>query len=234
MATEKWTEAELDASVKVYLEMLSKERDGIFFRKSDYRNQLLAGALKGRTPGSFEFRMQNISYVLDSHGEPYIKGYLPAKNVGTNTIDSIVRSLERNMFIFQSDRKPTADDVELEQRTKRLRKIIDLNKRPIGQQVPKKLASTTTVYYRDPEIKAWVLECANGRCEACGAGAPFLLPDGNPYLEVHHMIPLAQGGPDIIENAVALCPNCHRKVHLSLDANLFNAEIYTRVKRLTK
>ena len=34
-------------------------------------------------------------------------------------------------------------------------------------------------------------------------------PNGKPYLEVHHIIQLAKGGPDTIKNAVALCPNCH-------------------------
>lgn len=30
------------------------------------------------------------------------------------------------------------------------------------------------------------------------------------------MITLSSGGPDVIYNTVALCPNCHRKIH-SLD-----------------
>lgn len=28
-------------------------------------------------------------------------------------------------------------------------------------------------------------------------------------LEVHHLIPEAEGGPDTLGNAVPLCPNCH-------------------------
>jgi 5-methylcytosine-specific restriction protein A len=30
---------------------------------------------------------------------------------------------------------------------------------------------------------------------------------------VHHRIPLAKGGEDSVDNAVAVCPNCHRKGH---------------------
>lgn len=37
--------------------------------------------------------------------------------------------------------------------------------------------------------------------------------DNNPYLESHHIIWLSKGGDDSIENTVALCPNCHRKMH---------------------
>jgi 5-methylcytosine-specific restriction protein A len=30
---------------------------------------------------------------------------------------------------------------------------------------------------------------------------------------VHHRVRLADGGDDTTDNAVALCPNCHRKAH---------------------
>ncbi|WP_080666815.1 HNH endonuclease signature motif containing protein [Variovorax paradoxus] len=36
---------------------------------------------------------------------------------------------------------------------------------------------------------------------------------GDPYLEVHHITPLALGGDDTVDNAWALCPNCHREKH---------------------
>lgn len=38
--------------------------------------------------------------------------------------------------------------------------------------------------------------------------------NGKPYLESHHVITLADGGPDVIYNTVAICPNCHRKIHV--------------------
>jgi 5-methylcytosine-specific restriction protein A len=40
--------------------------------------------------------------------------------------------------------------------------------------------------------------------------------DGNPYLEVHHWIRLADGGEDTVNNAIAACPNCHRQQHFGL------------------
>ena len=55
---------------------------------------------------------------------------------------------------------------------------------------------------------------ANGVCEKCDSPAPFnRTKDGTPYLEVHHWKFLADGGKDIVENAGALCPNCHREAH---------------------
>ncbi|WP_196607201.1 HNH endonuclease [Pectinatus frisingensis] len=33
------------------------------------------------------------------------------------------------------------------------------------------------------------------------------------YLEVHHVIPLSKDVDDTADNAIALCPNCHRELH---------------------
>jgi 5-methylcytosine-specific restriction protein A len=33
-------------------------------------------------------------------------------------------------------------------------------------------------------------------------------------LEVHHIQWLSNDGDDTIDNIVALCPNCHRKMHI--------------------
>jgi len=45
--------------------------------------------------------------------------------------------------------------------------------------------------------------------------------NNEPYLEVHHIIWLSKGGDDDIDNTVALCPNCHKKMHiLNLDKDI--------------
>lgn len=82
---------------------------------------------------------------------------------------------------------------------------------------PGKYRVNTTVYYRDPVIAAAVKERANGRCDLCGQTAPFNSANGFPYLEEHHLDRLADGGDDSVDNAVALCPNCHRKMHIVND-----------------
>lgn len=72
----------------------------------------------------------------------------------------------------------------------------------------------TVVYYRDPYLKELVKRIAEGKCQYCGSDAPFNDKNGNPYLEEHHVERLADGGKDMIDNVVALCPNCHRKMHI--------------------
>ena len=54
---------------------------------------------------------------------------------------------------------------------------------------------------------------ANGICELSNQPAPFTREDGSPFLEVHHIIPLSEGGEDVISNVAALSPNCHREAH---------------------
>ncbi|MBS0363725.1 MAG: HNH endonuclease [Proteobacteria bacterium] len=89
------------------------------------------------------------------------------------------------------------------------------------------------VYYpRKDDVIAWVLHTAGGRCEVCGDAAPFLKNDGEPYLEVHHVRHLADGGPDQTDNAVAACPNCHRRLHFSADREVLRSALLVRVPRL--
>lgn len=81
-------------------------------------------------------------------------------------------------------------------------------------RLPKKVNVVSTAFVRNPDVIAETLYRANGVCGACGKDAPFIkASDGTPYLEVHHKVRLADGGEDTVENAVALCPNCHRSKH---------------------
>lgn len=66
----------------------------------------------------------------------------------------------------------------------------------------------------DFQVRKFVLQRANGFCELCGSPAPFIAPDGTPYLEIHHIKPLLMGGSNLVSNVVALCPNCNSKIQI--------------------
>ncbi|MTV47714.1 HNH endonuclease [Heliobacillus mobilis] len=84
-----------------------------------------------------------------------------------------------------------------------------------------KRTASTTVYERDEFIAELAKRNARGICQLCDQSAPFVDKKNKPYLEVHHIIWLSKGGNDSIENTVALCPNCHRKMHaLNLDVDV--------------
>lgn len=68
-------------------------------------------------------------------------------------------------------------------------------------------------YSRSIYIAEYAKRRAKGRCQLCNNEAPFIDKKGKPYLESHHIEWLSSGGEDSIRNTVALCPNCHRKMH---------------------
>lgn len=73
--------------------------------------------------------------------------------------------------------------------------------------------ATTKVRERSAYVKAYVLRRADGHCEYSKQPAPFNRKDGSPYLEVHHVEMLAEGGSDDIRYCVAISPQIHREIH---------------------
>jgi len=80
--------------------------------------------------------------------------------------------------------------------------------------LPRSGTTTTTVFNRDPNIIAYAKARSGCRCEVPGCVVPlFIKPDGEPYVEVHHIHMLADGGEDKTDNVACLCPSHHREIH---------------------
>jgi 5-methylcytosine-specific restriction protein A len=94
-----------------------------------------------------------------------------------------------------------------------------------GAKSGKKTGAPVTVYVRSEAVRRYVRERAEGTCEGCGNPAPFNDKKGQPYLEPHHTQRLADGGPDDPDTVIAICPNCHRRVHSGVDGDAFNEEL---------
>lgn len=230
------TKEEINASVKAYLYMLGMQREGKKFVKAKINRQVLDLELKNRSKGYLEFRHRNISYVLSILGETYVKGYLPAQKPGTNVIKEIIESLQS--FNFFDDQLPYPDssfkgninyDTESPSQNISVQESYQDGSLPRGQISPRRKPSIVTQTQRDPHVKAWILNQAKGTCEGCNQQGPFLNNGGMPHLEVHHVIFLSEGGPDTIQNTVALCPNCHAKCHYAKDRQSFAEELTVRV-----
>lgn len=87
------------------------------------------------------------------------------------------------------------------------------------------------VYEHDQIVSEYAKRKANGTCQLCNGPAPFSTRDGEPFLEIHHIVPLAEGGQDTVDNVAALCPNCHRRMHvldLPADAALLKKKVSSR------
>lgn len=128
--------------------------------------------------------------------------------------------------------EPTADIAQLDRIVANLRGRRLIN--PPGTIRPKQIGVTTLTFLREPLVKAWVLNNSNGICEACLQPAPFVRADGSPYLEVHHLLPLSEGGEDTTRNALAVCPNCHRRLHHGADKSILVLELRQRIKRMSQ
>jgi 5-methylcytosine-specific restriction protein A len=99
-------------------------------------------------------------------------------------------------------------DAELEKR------VSYSKKNPGTRQV------SSTTYDRNSNVAELAKRRSKGLCQLCGLPAPFKDKKGDPFLESHHIVWLSGSGEDSIENTVALCPNCHRKMHvLNLDSD---------------
>jgi 5-methylcytosine-specific restriction protein A len=208
----KWTHDELRATVEAYISMLKMQESKTPFSKSQINDSLRLELLKERSKASVEYRMQNISYVMVSLGLKTVKGYLPKSNVGINVINEIIKDIEDFGFFKSCSEYEYHDEEERDDAP-----IVGKLDKPKGNPTPIKKSQSSDVYERCPAVRAFVLQRASGKCENCGK-TPFLYPNEQPYLEVHHLLPLAKGGPDTAENAVAVCPNCHKEMHHGKDA----------------
>ena len=227
----EWSDEELHAAVAAYFGMLRREMSGESYNKAKVNEELRQDVLSNRSKGSVEFRMANISAVLEDLCHPIVKGYLPRGNVGSNVSDRIRDIIFDEGLLNRQDYTPTDDNEKLDQRVSTLIKK-GITGKPKGRKKPQRSEKNQTSYERDPLVKAWVINNANGICELCGEPGPFEDKHGNLFLEEHHVVPLADGGSDTVENAVALCPNCHRKCHLSPEKLNIAMDLEKRIKRI--
>ncbi len=106
-----------------------------------------------------------------------------------------------DLFQIKFNKAQKLDNQELEDKANNLPDILGYR------------ATSSVRNQRNPYVVAYTLRRANDVCELCEQPAPFNRPNGEPFLEVHHVKHLEDDGDDKTENAVALCPNCHRMMH---------------------
>jgi 5-methylcytosine-specific restriction protein A len=108
--------------------------------------------------------------------------------------------------------------------------LSDLDDTPSGCAAPDRVEVSSIRIARDPEVRRFVIEKAEGRCEYCRQ-AGFLMGNGSRYLEAHHIISLATEGSDTVDNVIALCPAHHREAHYGRDASALEKEFLRVMKK---
>ena len=138
-----------------------------------------------------------------------------------------VKNIEEITSSMNSVEAPKAVYITKPSKGKSLQQLreIALSSTPTHASTQEKIQS---IQNRSTAIKLYAKKRANGICEGCNETAPFETKSG-PYLEVHHLTRLADGGADLPQNVIALCPTCHRKAHYSLDCLEFNNQLINKV-----
>lgn len=107
----------------------------------------------------------------------------------------------------------------------------DLLLPPFGNQTPDRIEGRTFGYLRDAAIRSAVLARADGCCEYCGE-LGFRKANGDRYVEAHHIIALAESGPDTMSNVIALCANHHREAHYGENAEALEMDFINVLRNL--
>ena len=107
-------------------------------------------------------------------------------------------------------------------------------KKPVGVQTPGRKKQYHEAIQRDAKVHAWVIKNSQGVCECCKGKAPFTKISGLPGLEVHHVKQLSKGGSDRPQNAIAVCPNCHRELHFGERQKELIKTLYKTIPRLER
>jgi 5-methylcytosine-specific restriction protein A len=233
--SDEWSDDELRTVAYEYFHVLREQEAGrgaVKQRAVDTVHDLHPH----RTKHAVDARLRYFSQVLKARGLPWVRGWNPPTSqasLSTGASASIWRVVEPLLAEELPDvAGPTEDLPEVWRRAARMTWISPGSPPPVGQQRPERGSTEVARFVRDPAVVAWVSAQARGCCEGCGGRAPFISAAGAPYLEVHHVRRLADGGSDTVTNAVALCPNCHRRCHHCADPDAERTALYERVDRL--
>jgi len=125
----------------------------------------------------------------------------------------------------------SAPSVDLEADLEELRREAELD---AEEDVTIETTTTRSVgeYSRSSKIRRYVKARAGGVCEGCGSPAPFTGSTGEPYLHAHHVHELSDGGSDTPDTVIALCPNCHYRVHHGEDGEEYNNELIEKLEKM--
>lgn len=153
------------------------------------------------------------------------------EETGTDTSEEVISSGEQTVNTETSDSESQSFSRDYQTNSSKIQTVEALREaaeQDAVEQVPEKATTTTnqtTQYTRSERITEYAKARAGGVCEGCEDPAPFISKTGDPYLHAHHVHELSEGGSDTPETVIALCPNCHYRVHHGEDGEDYNQEL---------
>ncbi|WP_314102451.1 HNH endonuclease [uncultured Stenotrophomonas sp.] len=197
-----WTHEQLAAAVDAYRWMQVRTAEGLKLNKTQLYRDL---ALKhGRTPKAWEYRMQNISHVLDKLKEDWIEGLKPAKNVGPEVTGALIKLLK----VGPTSAVSPATLIRLEQQ----RQLVDES----GYFLPENVEDQRNQALRSivqrqgqREFRAALLEAYGSKCAMTGC-------DVVDVLEAAHIHRYMGKETNVVSNGLLLRADVHTLFDLFL------------------
>jgi hypothetical protein len=167
-----------------------------------------------------------VAYIASRDGKPFVRfldkgvvGPRPGSSSGARygAIGQVeVPTWEDGADLAEktTGRRPTRRAQPVEPSLEVLREAAKRSENSRGRK-PKKVRREVETFDRSGPNKAYVVARAQGVCE-CGCGVPW------PRLQGAHIHALKDGGDDVIENMLALRPDCHDRTDNEPE---FNAEM---------
>lgn len=204
-----WTHQQLAVAVEAYRWMQQRVADGLKLNKTQLYREL---ALKhGRSPKAWEYRMQNISHVLDQLKQDWIEGLKPAKNVGPEVTGALIKLLNVG--------PPTAVSSATLTRLEQQRQLVNES----GYFLPENVEDQRDRVLRSivqrqgqREFRAALLEAYGSKCAMTGCGVVDVL-------EAAHIHRYMGKETNIVSNGLLL----RADVHTLFDLNLVGVEAST-------
>jgi len=129
-------------------------------------------------------------------------------------LEPLARLIDAHSFVWIIHENEFLNWTPSAEHEKRLELMFSNDIRNMDEGIEKRKKIIAEVFERSTKVVKVAKARANGICQLCGNQAPFIDKNGTPYLEGHHVIWMSRDGKDSIDNVVALCPNCHAKMHI--------------------
>lgn len=199
---DEWTSEQLAAAVDAYRALQNTEAQGQKPNKAELYRQLAAA--HGRTPKAWEYRMQNISHVLEQLGLPWLQGLRPARNVGAEVTGRLIKLLGGGA--------PTAVSGAALTELKRERELAE----EVGAFSPDGVEDQRRRVYASivrrqgqARFRSALLEAYDGRCAMTGWGVVDVL-------EAAHIYPYLGKDTNVVPNGLLLRSDVHTLFDLQL------------------
>lgn len=199
-----WTEDELAAAVEAYRGMEARLVSGSDVGKAKVYRELATRF--GRSVKAWEYRMQNISYVLDQAGEPWLPGLRPAANVGTKVELQLAKLLALSGDMPTLVAGPTRD--LLQKTTRDAEAVGEFTPADEADELHRVLAAIIR-RRGQPAFRKSLLAAYGGRCAMTGC-------DVADALEAAHIRPYSGQSSNIVGNGLLLRADVHTLFDLYL------------------